>query len=185
MDVNARSVGTQAVGWAMFGNEALTVMWDCRWVIALCVIFLVVDYWWGCRESKVRYEIARMAGDKRGMDTYRFRFSRAGRRTINKFVDFLTYLLIGMVLGMAITEPYGIADHVQTAAIGVCVGCAFDFSSIIGHVCFVHGVEFSWSGIWRVVRTFLINLVRKKSKDVGDALDETFNKEVKNGTENH
>ena len=41
-------------------------------------------------------------------ERYRFHFSQAGRRTLNKCVDYLTYLLVGCVAGLAITEPMGI-----------------------------------------------------------------------------
>ena len=35
------------------------------------------------------------------------RKSRAGRRTLNKIVDYICYVLLGAVLGKAIGEPYG------------------------------------------------------------------------------
>ena len=182
--VGARTVGAQAISWTLFGNEVITALYDIRWGIALCILMILCDFWWGFNESKMRYREAVSKGDKREMEHYRVRFSRAGRRTVNKFIDYLTYTLLGAILGLAIFEPLGIATHIQTAAAGIGIGCLFDLSSIIGHVCYVHHFTVSKDGLSGFLKRLLVKIVKKKSADVGDALEETINENNdENGSE--
>ena len=86
-------------------SEALTALFDLRWMLVLIVVLIVADFWFGVSESLKKHE--------------HFRFSRAGRRACNKAVYYVTYLILGFVLGLAIFEPLGWANHVTTAAIGL------------------------------------------------------------------
>lgn len=98
---------------------------------------------------------------------HRFRFSAAGRRTLNKFVDYTTYLLVGCVAGLAITDPLGLCSHITTASIGLGFGCLFELSSIAGHVAAVKGVKIRLN-----LKSLLITLVKKKNESLGEILDE-------------
>ena len=131
------NIGAQGVSWTVFGAECLSAVYDLRWMIILAVLLIATDYWWGVRELAERRKKAKRKIDK---ERYKFHFSQAGRRTLNKAVDYLTFLLVGCVTGLAITEPMGICGHTTTAAIGLGFGCLFELSSIVGHVCFVKGV---------------------------------------------
>jgi len=173
--IDVRGVGSQVIGWAVFGNEVMSALYSIRWGIVLCVVMVVTDFWWGYNENNMKYKEAVEKNDKPDMDKYRFRLSRAGRRTVNKFIDYLTYTLVGAILGLAILEPYGIATHVQTAAAGIGLGCLFDLSSIVGHICYVHNIKVSKNDIFGFLKNFIIKLVKKKSTDVGEALEETIN----------
>lgn len=143
---------------ASFGAEALQAFYDLRWMIVFAVILVIADFWFGVSDSLSRHK--------------EFRFSRAGRRTCNKLVDYLAYLLVGCTVGLAIFEPLGLASHTVTAAIGLGLGCLWELDSIIGHVCSIHGVVNRFS-----LKRFLISLLSRKFKDVGesveDALDDT------------
>lgn len=132
------NVGAQGASWTVFGAECLAVVYDLRWMIILAAILIGADYWWGLRELHEKRKKAKRRADK---EKYKFRFSEAGRRTLNKCVDYLTFLLVGCVTGLAITEPMGICSHTVSAAIGLGFGCVFEISSIIGHVCYVYGVQ--------------------------------------------
>ena len=77
--------------WAVFSGEALTALFDLRWMIVLIVILVIADFWFGISESHLNKE--------------EIRFSRACRRTANKLTDYFTYLIIGVVIGFAIGEP--------------------------------------------------------------------------------
>ena len=57
-------------------TEALTALFDLRWMLVLIVVLIVADFWFGVSESLKKRE--------------HFRFSRAGRRTCNKAVDYVT-----------------------------------------------------------------------------------------------
>lgn len=150
--------GTKATLVGTMGSEAMSALYDLRWMLVFIVVLILADFWFGVSESLKKNE--------------HFRFSRAGRRTCNKGVDYLTYLLVGALLGMAIFEPLGWATHTTTAAIGLGFGCVWEMDSIIGHVCALHGVKNKFS-----VKRFLILLIKKKDREVGDVLDEVLKEE--------
>lgn len=133
----------------------MTALYDLRWMIVLVVALIITDFWWGISESL-----------KNKMD---FRFSRAGRRTCNKFVDYTTYLLIGALLGLAIFEPLGITDHTTSAAMALGLGCLWEIDSIIGHVCAVHNIKWELS-----VKKLVISLIKRKNEDVGEAIEDAM-----------
>lgn len=134
---------TKAVAWGVMGSEALTVLYDLRWMLVLIVVLVVADFWFGVSESLKKNK--------------EFRFSRAGRRTCNKVIDYFTYLLIGAVLGLALFEPLELCDHTVSAAIGLGLGCLWEIDSIIGHVCALHGMSNPFS-----VKKILIAILKKK-----------------------
>ena len=92
---------TRATLWAGMGAEAINALYDLRWMILLAAVLILADFWWGVSESL-----------KNNID---FRFSRAGRRTCNKCVDYLCYLLLGTLIGLAICEPLDIATHTDSS----------------------------------------------------------------------
>lgn len=170
--MQTRNVVTQTGTYFAFSNEVLYVLYDLRWMIVLMVVLIIADMWWGRSECKMRY--------KETQDLkYKFRFSRAGRRSMNKLVDYITYLLVGVVVGLAIFEPLGIADHITTASIGIGLGCIFDISSIAGHVCAVHHVNFTTKEFLKLVLKFAVNLLKRKHEDAGLALEDTLNNQDK------
>lgn len=140
------------VSWLLFGGEAVGVLYDLRWMLVLIVVLVVSDFWFGVSDSRKKKE--------------EFRFSRAGRRTCNKLVDYMTYLLVGVLVGLGITEPLGWATHTVTAAVGLGFGCVWEIDSIVGHVCSIHGVNFKLS-----VKRVAIALIKQKNNDVGEAVE--------------
>ena len=154
--VNNLTTGTgKAVVLGTMGGEALSALFDLRWMLVLIVVLIVADFWFGVSESLHKHE--------------HFRFSRAGRRTCNKAVDYITYLILGSVLGLAIFEPLGWATHTTTAAIGLGFGCVWEVDSIVGHVCELHGVKNKFS-----VKRLIIAIIKKRMADVGEAVEEVL-----------
>lgn len=145
----------RAVVVGTMGVEAMTALYDLRWMLVLIVVLIVADFWFGVSESLHKHE--------------HFRFSRAGRRTCNKAVDYVTYLILGSVIGLAIFEPLGWATHITTAAIGLGFGCVWEVDSIVGHVCELHGVKNKFS-----VKRLIIAIIKKKDADVGEAVEEVL-----------
>lgn len=145
----------RAVVVGTMGVEAMTALYDLRWMLVLIVVLIVADFWFGVSESLHKHE--------------QFRFSRAGRRTCNKAVDYVTYLILGSVIGLAIFEPLGWATHTTTAAIGLGFGCVWEVDSIVGHVCELHGVKNKFS-----VKRLIIAIIKKKDADVGEAVEEVL-----------
>ena len=151
----------KAIVWGTMGMECKTAIYDLRWMIVLIVVLIVADFWFGLSESLFKHE--------------EFRFSRAGRRTCNKLVDYLTYLLLGAVIGLAIFEPLNITTHTVTAAIGVGFGCLWEVDSIVGHICALHGVKSKFS-----VKRIIILLLKRKNKEVGEAIEEALKNDKEN-----
>lgn len=158
------NIGAQGVSWTVFGAECLTAVYDLRWMIILAVILIGTDFWWGCREQAMHRQRATRAIDK---ERFKFHFSQAGRRTLNKAVDYLTYLLVGCVAGLAITEPMGIATHTTTAAVGLGFGMLFELSSIVGHIAAVKGVHIKLD-----LKKLIVAIIKKKNEDIAEILDE-------------
>lgn len=137
---------TSTIG--LFG-ECTQIIYDLRWMILLAIILILSDLWFGISASRVQ-GIA-------------IRKSRAGRRTLNKLVDYICYILLGAVIGKAIGEPYGVDPIVVSITVMVICYC-FEVDSIYGHICEIHGIKKRYS-IWRI----LFKLLTLKFKDVGEA----------------
>lgn len=166
------TTGTKAVVWGTIGSELLLVVYDLRWMVIFSVVLILADMWWGYSESKKRKEDAKEKGSAALEDKYKWRKSRAVRRTANKAVDYLTYLIVGAFFGLAITEPMDLCDHVWTAAIGLGIGCACEIASIVGHIAYVKmGVEISLADAWRAIVRFLGRLIKVRSQEIGEAVE--------------
>lgn len=137
----------------VFFDEIRKVFFDLRWMLAFIVCLILADFWFGVSDSLYNKE--------------HFRFSRAGRRTCNKFCDYICYLMIGTFIGLAIFEPLNITNHIVTAALGLGLGCLWEIDSIVGHVCSLHGVTNKFS-----IKRFLISLIKRKNEDLGCAVEE-------------
>ena len=167
------TVGTKGVMWGSIGAELIAVVYDLRYMVICSVALILADLWWGYSESKVRKAMAKESNDAVLIEKYKWHKSRAGRRTANKIVDYLTYLVVGALIGLAITEPMDICSHIWTAAIGLGIGCACEVASIIGHVAFVKlGVEISLVDGWKAFVRFLGKLIKSKSMEIGEAVED-------------
>ena len=63
------------------GLEFINLLYDFRWMILLAFVLVIGDFWFGISESKY-------------LDIP-IRKSRACRRTINKFIDYILYIFNG------------------------------------------------------------------------------------------
>lgn len=162
--MTTQNVGAQGLSWTVFGAECLGAVYDLRWMIIFAIVLIATDFWWGCREMKMEREKATSRALK---EKFKFHFSQAGRRTLNKAVDYLTYLLVGCVAGLAITEPMGIATHTTTAAVGLGFGMLFELSSIVGHIAAVKGINIRLN-----LKKLIVAIIKHKSEEVAEILDE-------------
>ncbi len=171
-----QNLGKNGLLWSVFGGEMLAVGFELRYMIIFAAILIFADLWWGHSDTMKRYYEAEAQGDKTLMEKYRWKKSRAIRRTANKSIDYITFLLVGAFMGLAITEPMGGISHVYTAAIGLGVGCLAEVASIIGHYCYIKfGVEIKVVDVWRWLIKFVANIFRSKGNAIGNALDQTIN----------
>jgi Na+/H+ antiporter NhaD/arsenite permease-like protein len=141
--------GTSA---SILGAEMLWLFWDLRWLIMLAIILVIVDFRFGIKAAKARGE--------------KIRKSKAGRRTANKLIDYLCYLVFGGILGRAIGEPLGVSP-VIVAAVCMGVACLFEVDSIIQNICESKGLKWHFS-LWKMA----LALVKKKRQDLGDAIEQ-------------
>lgn len=127
------------------GLEFINLIYDLRWMILLAFVLVIGDFWFGISESKY-------VGTP-------IRKSRACRRTINKFIDYILYILMGAFLGKAFGSPFGF-DPIIIASIVMILCYGFEIDSIYGHICVLHGIKNRIS-IWRIL--ILLITMRFKS----------------------
>lgn len=149
---------------ASFAGECIQVATDLRWLIILAVVLIAGDFWWGWRECKMHRDEAKTDAEK---EKYEWHNSRAVRRTLNKIVDYTSYMLIGVVFGLALTEPWGICDHTTAAMAGMVFGCLCEVSSIFGHVAYVKGIRIKID-----IKRMAVAIIRRKSEELAEVLDE-------------
>jgi hypothetical protein len=151
--------------------EFTDTLYDIRWLFIIMGLLIIADLYYGISESRKRFT-------ETGEQKYKVRLSRAGRRTLNKTVDYLCYVVISGVLAKAEAEPYGV-DILTVASICCLFIIVFELSSIIGHICYLHGIPYHFNP-----RVFLISLIKKKDEALGEATDEalTEKKDEKDNT---
>ena len=156
-DFNTNSaVKTTVIG---FLAEWQGLIHNMRWMITLALILILADLWFGVRASKARGE--------------KVRKSKAGRRTFNKVVDYLCYLFIGVTIGKAIAEPYGV-DPIVTAITAMLLCYGFEIDSIYSHILELHGVKVKYS-IWRLIGYILTLKFNKFAEAIEEIKDQYGN----------
>lgn len=132
--------------------ELSEMVYQTRWLFLLALILVLIDFWFGISVSKIK-----------GIP---IRWSRAGRRTLNKSIDYLCYITLGIVLGKAFGEPFGLQPH-TLAVIVMILCCGFEIDSIWSHICILHGFKKPVS-IWRII----LMLLSLKFKEIKEELTE-------------
>lgn len=159
-------------------TEMNTVLFDLRWLLVLVGVLIIVDMWFGTSESRMHYEEAKKINDKAGMEKYKFHLSRCGRRTFNKSIDYIAYLLVGAVLGLSILGQYGIS-YVVSAGVAIGFGGIFELSSIGGHILALHHIivpKITMKTVLKFIARTAIGFAKTKDSDLGEALDESLTK---------
>lgn len=137
-----------------FYEELQQVLFDLRWLVAFIVILVFTDFWTGLTASvRVRKE--------------NFRISRALRRTIVKFLEYINFIIFGLLLAKAILEPFGIGTDITGGAIGASAALLIEFDSIYGHICDIHGIKSRFS-----LKRMFVAYIKRKNEDVGEAVEE-------------
>lgn len=144
-----------------FIGEIKGVVFELRWMLAFIVVMIVADFVLGIIDSVV----------KRGED---FRFSRAGRRTVCKFIEYNSYLVVGFMLGISILQPIGICSYTISAMCGLGLAFIFEFDSIADHICDIHGIKNKVS-----IKRLLVGYIKKKYNAAGEIIEEVTKEEEK------
>ena len=167
-DINT---GTRAVGLVMMSNELSAIISDARWLLVVILVCVIADFRYGWGESSKRYNIAKEHGDKIEMHEYKWRTSRALRRTINKLVDYFIWVCLGMLVGWAILRPLGI-DYMLGGIVATIIAVACEAKSFIGHFIYLHGVNIKEKTITGFLKAFAVSFAKRKNKDIGEALED-------------
>lgn len=172
---NVIGTGVRGIGLLATDNILVMAITESRYALALLLVLVVADFRFGWGESNKRYEEAKKNGDKRRMDLYRWRTSRAVRHSLNKLTDYVIIIAMGMIIGMSLLEPIGI-NHMFGIFGASAVMAMCEISSIFGHFFYLHGVKVDKRGIPGFCKALAIAIAKRKDTDVGEALEETLNK---------
>ena len=156
------AVKTTIIG---FLAEWQGLLYSMRWMITLALVLIIADLWFGVSAAKHRGE--------------KVRRSRAGRRTFNKVVDYLCYLFIGVTIGKAIAEPYGV-DPIITAITAMLLCYVFEIDSIYGHILELHNIKIKYS-IWKLLAFILTMRFKQFASAIEDISKQYENNKKENG----
>lgn len=144
-----------------FIGEIRNVVFELRWMLIFIVAMIIADFVLGIIDSVVKH----------GED---FRFSRAGRRTMCKFIEYNSYLVLGFMMGLAILQPIGICTYTVSAMCGLGLAMVFEFDSIMEHICVIHGIKNRIS-----IKRMLVGYIKKKYAVAGELIEEVEKKDNK------
>ena len=167
--------GTRATAIIMTMGELVTVICEARWMLLAILACVLADFRYGWGESSKRYNEAKKNGDQLQMIQYKWRTSRAIRRTINKLIDYLIWVSIGVFIGMAVLKPFGV-DYMMGGIVATIIAIACEGKSFIGHFFYLHGVLIEEKSIKGFIKAFVVAFAKKKNEDLGEAIEEGFNK---------
>lgn len=159
MAQTASAASGTIAGVELFHEEVMTGLFAMRWA-TLCIVMLVLtDFWTGCTAS------IRIHHDE-------FHKSRAIRRTAAKFGEYVWFQILGIVLFYTFFSPLGLGTPTHGAAIAALLAVYCEADSIYEHLCDIHGWRKRFS-----VKDFIISFIKRKSGDVGEALDDAMGEE--------
>lgn len=175
------STGTKMGFFTLMEMEMETMLLDARWMFAVVLLCVVADFRFGWGESHKRYNEAVKAGDAVLADKYKWHTSRAWRRTMNKLMDYIVWILFGMMAGSVCLKPLGV-DYTYggVAVTAITIFCC-ELPSAFGHFFYLHGVHVERRTLTGFARAFAVAFARRKDPDIGDALEEGFRQGEKGG----
>lgn len=167
------NTGTRAAATLLLGKEMQVILTDSRWMLLAILVCVVADFRYGWGESARRYCQAKRDNDRIGMEAYRWHTSRAWRRTVNKFIDYLIWVSVGMFLGMAVLEPIGL-PHIYGGVAATAIAVFCEARSFCGHFFYLRGVTVKKKTLLGFMRAFAVALAKRKDEDIGEALEKGF-----------
>lgn len=176
VDVVTGGSGSKAAWFALLLGELQQIIWDARWLLLAIVLCIVADFRFGWGECAKRHAEAVAKGNETLADKYRWRGSRAWRRTMNKATDYLLWVAVGMLIGKAIIEPFNLS-YMWGGTIAATIAISCEACSFFGHFFYLHGVQVEQKTIRGFFRAFAIALAKRKNEDIGAALEEAVKEE--------
>jgi len=166
--------GTKVGFIAILEGELSGMVFDSRWMLALILLCVMADFRFGWADSSKRYNEAKAAGNAVLMDKYKWHTSRAWRRTMNKLMDYIVWVIMGQIVGMAALRPFGIDYTYGGVAATMIIVFMCELPSAFGHFFHLHGVQVERRSLAGFLRAFAVALARRKNPDIGDAMEEGF-----------
>lgn len=167
------NTGTRATATALLSNELVMIVADARWLLLAILICVLADFRFGWGESSRRYAEAKKQGNTILILQYKWHTSRALRRTVNKLIDYLIWVSVGMIVGMAI-ESVGL-NHIYGGVAATIIAVYCEAKSFCGHFFYLHGVNVQQKSIAGFLKAFAVAFAKRKDKDVGEAMEQGFN----------
>ena len=168
----------RGLGVAFFGAEIVQIISDMRWALALLVVLIIADFRYGSSENGRRYKAAKHAGNEVVALKYKWRTSKAVRRTCNKFLDYFLLMAVGAAFGMALLEPVGV-PHTFGAYGAAAIAFFCESKSIVGYFFFLRGVQIEERSISGFLKAFAVAILKKENQKMGDALEEALGNTTK------
>lgn len=142
--MNTTAPQLAVIGGYTFLGEMKQVVFELRWMFLFILMLIAADFILGIIDSVIRRK-------------EEFRFSRAGRRTMCKFIEYNSYLVLGFTFGIAVLQPTGICNYMISSIGGLCLAILFEVDSIKDHVCAIHGIDNKFS-----IKKVLVGYLKKK-----------------------
>lgn len=146
----------------LYSEQVIPFLLQASWLLALPVIMVLTDCWFGISESRQRKE--------------EIRFSGAGWKTLRKLLDYYTLLILGFVIGHTLPESLNLTIP-ETCFYCILIPTVFDLCSIMGHIFKLKGIE---ANPKRLLVSLLVGFVKTKNTDIGNVLEDSLNKECNN-----
>lgn len=148
------STSMRAIIIGLFGNASTVLLYEMRWWLLACLVLTIADFKFGLERS--------MSEGKK------FRKSTAIRRTMNKLVDYIVWILVAGMLAHAIGEPAGWSPLIiESIIMAIAIIC--EVESICQNYFESRGYDYSFS-----FKAFFVTLLKKKNEDLGDAVDKSL-----------
>lgn len=165
--------GTRTGVITLLSGELVSIIADTRWMMLAIFLCVIADFRFGWGESSKRFNMAKKKGDKIVMAQYKWRTSRALRRSVNKLIDYIMWVSIGVFIGMALLRPIGI-DYMMGGVVATSIAVGCEAKSIIGHFFWLHGVVIEQKTVKGFLKAFVIAFAKRKNRDIGEAIEAGF-----------
>lgn len=168
--------GTKLGFIALVESEMVSILTDARWMLLLILLCVIADFRFGWGESHKRYNEAKKIGNDVLMDKYKWHTSRAWRRTMNKLMDYVVWVTMGMIMGMVALKPFGLEYTYGGLAATLIIVLMCELPSAFGHFFYLHGVQVEKKTISGFIKALVVAFAKRKDEDVGEALEDAFEK---------
>lgn len=158
---------------AFMATDLAQIVAESKWLLLAILLCVIADYRFAKGECNKRLAEAKEKGDNEGIKANTWRTSRAKRRTVSKFVDYLVWVSVGMILGAAILTPFNL-PRIWGGAVATAIACLCEVQSLAGHFLFLRGIELPKQSAKSLAKHFAVSYIKRKDQDAGEALQDAF-----------